>query len=189
MDTLPYLPSSGAIPRPRKDADARPEKAVVSSGATSQKGFSLIELVTVMIVVGIVAAFGMSRMFSSSPFEERGFYDNFVGAIRYAQRLAVASRCTVQVAVAGNGYRITTHSPATLAGSTLQVCDETTRLTYDVYNPATGTTPYTGQAPDGVAVSDATFTFNSRGRASSNVTINVGTRTIRVVAETGFVEG
>ena len=55
-------------------------------------GFSLVELVTTLIVVGILAAFAVPRFVGRTGFESRGFYDQAQGIVRYAQKIAIAQR-------------------------------------------------------------------------------------------------
>ncbi len=62
-----------------------------------QRGFTLVELVTTLILIGILAAAVVPRFFGDHGFEERGFYDETIAALRYAQKSAIARRRTVCV--------------------------------------------------------------------------------------------
>ena len=62
-----------------------------------RKGFSLIELVVVMLVLGILASLGVSRFFSRSAFDVSGFTQESLSAVRYAQKLSIASGCDIRV--------------------------------------------------------------------------------------------
>lgn len=156
------------------------------------KGFTLIELIMVIILIGIIAAYGMPRMFATNPFEERGFFDGLVTALRYAQRLAIASRCDTLVTITSNSYTITTRSAAN------NLCNDATALDNAVFNPLTGAMGYTVQIPtgSGVTLSPAsTIQFRTSGSitGNANVTITVSTATrtigrITVHQATGFVE-
>ena len=64
-----------------------------------ESGFTLVELVSVMILIGILAVFVMPRFFDNT-FSERGFYDGVKAAVQHARRTAVASRRFVCVRVA-----------------------------------------------------------------------------------------
>lgn len=70
-------------------------------------GFTLVELVMTMIVVGILAVAVLPRFADVSVFEARGFRDETLSLLRYAQKSAVAQRRTVCVAVASSGITLT----------------------------------------------------------------------------------
>jgi prepilin-type N-terminal cleavage/methylation domain-containing protein len=53
-------------------------------------GFSLVELMTTLIVIGILPAFAVARFAGRTGFESRGFYDSAQGVVRYAQKIAIA---------------------------------------------------------------------------------------------------
>ncbi len=96
------------------------------------KGFTLIELITVLILVGILAFTALPRFFDRSAFETRGFRDETLSLLRYAQKAAVAQRRTVCVTVNPTGVAL---NIASAAGAT--TCD--TALTLPNPNPRGGT--------------------------------------------------
>ncbi|MFV2060811.1 MAG: prepilin-type N-terminal cleavage/methylation domain-containing protein [Gammaproteobacteria bacterium] len=53
------------------------------------KGFTLIELVVLMIISGILAAYILPRLGTRSTFDERVFKDEIISVARYAQQLAM----------------------------------------------------------------------------------------------------
>lgn len=62
-----------------------------------QSGFTLIELIVTIIVAGILAATVLPRWDGSSGFEDRGFREDLISALRFAQKTAVGARRTVCV--------------------------------------------------------------------------------------------
>lgn len=133
----------------------------------------------VIVIAGILAAFSGPLFFNVQVFRERGFFDEAVSAVRYAQKYAVASGCAVNVVITGNILTLN-------RGAGCNVAPYATPLT----DPSGGTVAFTRTAPPDVAVTDANFLFVPNGSATvayPSLTISVGTRTFTVYQQTGFV--
>lgn len=145
-------------------------------------GFTLVELVIVIMILALVSAIAGPRFFDRTAFEERGFYDEVVTAARYAQRLAVATGCDVQFNITGNSYSLNQRATNCTTGA----------FTRGVSNPATGATTFTGASSSGIAASMTTnpVVFDALGRATdlTDRTVTVGGRTFQIVGATGFVQ-
>ena len=67
-------------------------------------GFTIVELVATLVIIAVVCAVTLPRLIDSDSFSERGYTDELASALRYAQRIAVASRCNVRLVVAAGDY-------------------------------------------------------------------------------------
>ena len=145
----------------------------------TQKAFTLVELVVTLIIVGLLAAVAVPRFFDLQPFAARGFSDEVLAAVRYGQKLAVATGCAVQVTITPAQYVLNRRATTCTTGL----------FTGPVFNPGTSEPQFSGQPPNGVALASVpgVFVFNALGQSSAAVTITVGGRTFQVVQETGFV--
>ncbi|MBI3898105.1 MAG: type II secretion system protein [Gammaproteobacteria bacterium] len=155
--------------------------------ANCQRGFSLVELVVTLVIIGAVAAVGMPRFFSTDGFEDHGFFEEVLSTVRYAQKLAVASGCTVRVVISGNS--ISLNHAASAATCT------TAPFATPVSDPTNSTSAFV-RSRSGVSItpqdaSVADFTFVPLGNASVTAPsrdITVGGHVMRVWTTTGFVE-
>ena len=70
------------------------------------KGFTLVELIAVLVIVALIAAAGRSLFFDIDVFRQRGFFEETLSAVRYAQKHAVASGCPVRVQTTATGFTL-----------------------------------------------------------------------------------
>lgn len=153
---------------------------------TRASGFTTVELVVTLVIVGILAAIALPRFQDTSAFTQLGFSDEVRAALRYAQKLAIAKRREVCVDFlpAGGGLpdRLAlTFNPTTVVGA---ACTNAVNLPGQ-------SAPYVVNVPTGIAlVASANFRFNGLGQPSvAPVTIALTGRAlpITVAAETGYV--
>lgn len=143
-------------------------------------GFTMVELVVVIVLIGILSVVAVPRLTGQQAYEELGFFDETRGILRYAQKTAVAKRRLVCVAFTANGVSLTFASAAGAA-----VCDT------PLAGPS-GETPcqiVARSAGSSYAPLPGNFTFDPLGRPSTGqvITIAGNPRTITVEAETGYV--
>ena len=75
--------------------------------ATRSNGYTLIELIIVISILGILAATMGPRFFDQSVFSQRGYADeNRRGRLRFTQKAAVITGCPARITLsAAGGYQ------------------------------------------------------------------------------------
>lgn len=66
----------------------------------------MIELITVMVLIGILGAIGAARFFDNTVFESRAYADQVKALIRHAQKLAIAQNRPVFVRADQGGFAV-----------------------------------------------------------------------------------
>lgn len=154
-----------------------------------QFGFSLVELITVIILLGIISVVAIGK-FDNKGFDERGYTDELTSAIRYAQKTAVANNCASKVNIS------TTKASVLILPKSLSSCTASSLFTRDLPNPITGER-YEIALPTGVAISPKTsiiFLANGTAEDLPSTTVTTidliitgnSTRHICVVKESGY---
>jgi MSHA pilin protein MshC len=158
----------------------------------NEQGFTMVELIVVMLLVGILGAIGAARFFNRSGFDAAAFAEQSAAMLRYAQKMAIAQNRRVHVQASAQGLRLcyTTANPCAAADQV----------------PAPSGASSASSVPGGVAMtlspaSAAAFYFNGLGRpylaadtgdsSFQGLALTISgdgvTRTISVAQETGYV--
>ena len=151
------------------------------------RGFSLIELVAVLVVVGALAVFVAPRL-NITGLSQYNFHEALLAATRHAQKTATASRCRVQLTIdaASDSYSaIFADAGPPQPGAGAQQCTAGKAL-----RAPGGGGNLAGAAPDGVAITPpgATITFDGFGVPGAAATVTLsGGRQVVVEARTGYV--
>jgi MSHA pilin protein MshC len=151
----------------------------MSNHRVLQQAFTLIELVTVIALLGITMAVITPRFVDMTTFRARGYADEVAGALRYGQRIAMASSCNVQFTVTATSYSAVQRASktnCTLHGS----------WSREVLLPDGN--QLTGTAPADVTASAVVLEFDATGTPVSAVTpIAVGGFAVAIDSVTGRV--
>ena len=134
-----------------------------------QSGFTMIELIVTMILIGILAVTALPKFSDRSIFQNRGFQDETRALLSYAQKSAVAQRRNVCVTLASTGVTLNIDSAGT--------CDGTLTL------------PSTPNGGAGLTSSPGSFKFQPLGNTdqSSDIVITIAGMAITVNHTTGYV--
>lgn len=177
--------------------------------ARANRGFSLIELVVVMVLIAVVTALAGPRFLDPDAFSRAGFFDDTLNATRHAHHLAVATGCHVQLQLnAGSGY--TLRRDANCATVPALAPDFSAAASQVEVPGSPGTAYASGSLPVGVTLTLAessgiltgdTLVFSpdgavraspASGPALGDVTVTVGsdgvTRSFRISGRTGYVQ-
>ncbi len=139
------------------------------------RGFTLLELVTVILILGILAAV-TAASFNQKSIDQTWFLEQVKSAVRYAQKTAIAQRRVIYVKVNPSApYQLSLCYDAACASPVSSLAS----------SAAFVITP-----PSGVILvaSTSTFNFNGLGQPSAAVTLTVNGRPVSVSAETGYVQ-
>jgi MSHA pilin protein MshC len=145
----------------------------------NQRGFTIVELVMTIVIMGILAAVVGPRFFDRQVFDERLFFEESVAAVRYAQKLALASGCKIEVSLGAGGYRLRRAADCSSGAYTAEV------------QGPDGQAPFANtQIPSGVQVAATNFpvVFDSLGRPTQEARASIGAFALRVHSSSGLVE-
>lgn len=147
-----------------------------------ESGFTLVELVVILVIVGILAVVVIPRFTGTTAFDARGFHDRFTTDLRYARTVAVASQCPVTVTLSTGSpgsYAATIPSGVNCGGGATALLG------------ADGT-PLTAASAGGVSLAgNASMQFNGNGTATAaNFTVSGAgfSGSITVIPMTGYVQ-
>lgn len=147
----------------------------------NHQGFTLIELVAVIILLSILGVVALSRLGDTRGFESKAFYDDVVNALRYAQKMAVSTGCDVQVVLTSSGYNLNQHQSDCTNGA----------FTRPVLNPVKRNEAYQNSLAGAGISPAATFIFTAQSRVTGlggDQSFTMGSRQFTVYQDSGLVD-
>ena len=172
-----------------------------------QRGFTLVELIAVLVVGGVLAAVAAPRFFQQDTFDARSFADQNIGMLRYGQKLAIAQNRPVFVQLNGSRIALCFNTACDAANRVLPPAGGNSGRSATM-SACANTTAWLCEAPPNnisysVPADAAAFYFNALGRpfkasdaepvSSFPARVSIGisgggkTRNIIVEGETGYV--
>lgn len=149
-----------------------------------ESGFTIVELVAVMVITGIIAAIAAPRFIGVDAFDARGSYGTLLSALRYAQKTAIAQRKTIYVTVNTTARTVCLGYNNDCSSA---VVDPATQAAYSK----------TLSSNVSIATTATSLGFDGLGKPVPNATATISiqnavvqtesTRTITIEAETGYV--
>lgn len=107
--------------RPRRSVRCAARTAPAAAPRRVRRGFTLVELVAVMMIIAVLAVVALPRLDVAINLRSDAYRDQIVAALRLAGHTAVGHRrlVCVQVAAQDVSLSIAAANPATACGSTL----------------------------------------------------------------------
>lgn len=169
------------------------------------RGFTMVELIAVIVVVGILAAFAAPRFVQNEVLDARAFTDQNLNMLRYAQKLAIAQNRPVFVLLTSNRIALCFSAACEASNRVLAPAGTNTGSSATLAQCGTDRSWFCEGKPDkvtyGVPQAGISLYFNALGRpfqatdidplskfSKLNIAIGGGpVRNVMVEAETGYV--
>lgn len=135
-------------------------------------GFTLVELIVVILIIGILSIAIAPRFFGVTSYEDRKASDELLAALRHTQQMAMNRGGNIQLVLTATNFTVQVSG-----GPILRSPD--------------GRAAYRADFPTNVAVSStpalpSTINYDRLGRPNAGYIISIGTQQITIEEETGY---
>ena len=163
------------------DDPSRSRRRLQCGSCVVALGFTLVEMIMVIVILGVLAVVAIPRVFNSGDFYARGFHDETLGYLRYAQKTTIAQRRTVCVSFGTSSVTLSIASTSATF----------TCATAGTLSGPKGETPVTLSARPGVTFSTSLapvdFNFDGLGQPISGTGSLKAKQTFQVTGVTPFI--
>lgn len=135
-------------------------------------GFTLVELIVVILIIGILSISIAPRFFGVSSYEDRKAADELLAALRHTQQMAMNRGGDIQLVLTSTNFTVQISG-----GAALRSPDG--RLTYGKYFPANVVVSSTPALP-------TIINYDRLGRPNTGYVISVGSQQVVIEEETGY---
>ncbi len=125
------------------------------------RGFTLIELIAVLVIIGVISVSVTSRVTPTTLLQLQANRDVLISALFVAQQKAMSQQSTVQVTTSGSAVDITVGGSSIFSGG----------ITYPLTLPGNVTLSSANITYDGLGHTDATSIVLSKDSDSATITI------------------
>lgn len=140
-------------------------------------GFTLVELIVVILIIGILSISIAPRFFTISSYEERRALDELLTALRHTQQMAMNRGGNIRLVLTANDF-------------TVELTDGTQLRSPDGSRHSTCVTPICYKKSfEGVSASilpAGPIIYDGLGKPNTGFTILIGSKQIQIEAETGY---
>lgn len=149
-----------------------PPQTKLKKPLNSPTGFTLVELIVVILLIGILSISIAPRFFTVTAYEDRKAVDELLTTFRHTQQMAMNRGGNIQLLLTTSNFTVQISG-----GSPIRSPD--------------GQSSYIRKFPSNVAVSSVpalpvTINYDGLGRPDAGYVINIGSRQITVEEETGY---
>jgi MSHA pilin protein MshC len=138
-----------------------------------QNGFTLIELILVIILLSIVSLVVVSRFSSSKTFQQRAVFDQIQFLLKLGQKTAITQRRVIYVSSGTQEFRL---------------CYTISSPCLDSQSVSSQGTVITAKTQNIIVSMPINLTFNTQGVAGNTlITIPIGSKNLFIEGVTGYV--